>query len=102
MVDGLHRKVEGHELADWPQAGVRGASADPREPRLGNGGVHHALGAELLQQPLCDLVGALVLRDLLTHHKDVFVPLHLLAHRPVERVTHSHLQRAWERTGIHG
>ena len=36
---------------------------------------------ELLQQPLRDLVGALVLSDLFAHHEDVAIAAHLLGHR---------------------
>ncbi len=61
LVDRLHGEVEGHELDDRPQARERGADAEAREAVLGDRRVDDPLRAELLQQALRDLVGALVL-----------------------------------------
>ena len=58
----------------------------PREAVLGDGRVHDALGAELLQEVARDLVGALVLGDLLAHHEDRVVAAHLLRHRVAQGV----------------
>ena len=41
-------------------------------------------GAEPVEHPLADLVGAVVLGDLLAHQEDAVVALHLLGHRLVE------------------
>ena len=49
------------------------ADAEAGEAVLGDRRVDHPLGAELLQQALADLVGALVLGDLLAHQEDLFV-----------------------------
>ena len=43
-------------------------------------------GAEAIEHPLADLVGAVVLGHLLAHEEDAVVPLHLLGHRLVERL----------------
>ena len=69
VVDGLHGEVEGHELHDRLEAVHRGAAPDTRETNLGDRGVDHSLGAELLVQTLGDLVGTVVVRDLLTWWK---------------------------------
>ena len=45
-------------------------------------------GAEFLQQALRDLVGALILGDLLAHDEDVLVAAHLLGHGVAQRFAH--------------
>jgi hypothetical protein len=77
----LHREVEGHELDDRPQLLVRRAGGEAGEAGLRDGRVDDARRAELLEQALGDLVGALVLSNLLANHKDVGVARHLLEHR---------------------
>ena len=52
---------------------------------LGDRGIDHAPRAELLQQALRDLVGALIFRDLFAHHEHVAVAPHLLGHRIAQR-----------------
>ena len=52
---------------------------------LGDGGIDHAPRAEFLQQPLRDLVGALIFRDLFAHHEHVAVAPHLLGHCVAQR-----------------
>ena len=47
-------------------------------------------GAELVEQPLRDLVGALILRDLLAHHEDALVLAHFLGHRVAQRLADGH------------
>ncbi len=47
-------------------------------------------GAEFLQQPLRDLVGALIFGDLLAHHEHVVVAAHLLGHGVAQRFAHGH------------
>ena len=58
----------------------RGADAEAGEAVLGDRRVDDALGAELLEQALADLVGALIFGDLLAHQEDVGVAAHLLGH----------------------
>ena len=65
----------------------RRADADAGEPELGDRRVDDAPLAELLEQALGDLVGALVDADFLAHEEDAVVPLHLFAQRLVERVS---------------
>ena len=88
LVDRLHGEVEGHELDDRLQAGHRRADADAGEAVLGDRRVDHAARAELLQQPLRDLVGALILGDFLAHDEDVLVAAHLFGHRVAQRFAH--------------
>ena len=64
------------------------ADADAGKALLGDRRVDHALGAELLEQALADLVGALVLRHLLAHQEHVLVAPHLLGHGVAQRLAH--------------
>ena len=56
----------------------------PAKPFLGDRRVDDPARAELVEHPLADLVGAVVLGDLLAHQEDAVVALHLLGHRLVE------------------
>ena len=55
MVNGLHREVEGHELADRPQPVEGGADGQASEAHLGDRGVDDPLVAILLPQAARDL-----------------------------------------------
>src|SRR5690606_17943005 len=70
LVDRLHGEVESHELDDRSKAGKGRAYAEAGEAMLGDRRVYHPGVAELGQQPLRDLVGALVLCNLLAHDED--------------------------------
>ena len=84
LVEGHQAEVPGHELDDRPQAGHGRADAQAREAALADRGVDDALGSELVEQALADLVGAVVVGDLLPHQEDGGVALHLLAQGPTE------------------
>ena len=86
LVEREQREVPRHELDDRPQPDHRRADADAGEAELGDRRVDDAHLAELLEQPLRDLVGALVDGDFLAHEEDAVVALHLLAQRLVQRV----------------
>ena len=90
LVHRLHGEIEGHELDDRLQAGERRADAQAGKAVLGDRRVDHALVAELLQQSLRDLVGALIFGDLLAHHEHVLVAPHLLGHGVAQRFAHGH------------
>ena len=90
VVDRLHGEVEGHELDDGLEPHEGGTDADAGESVLGDRGIDHAARAELLQQPLRNLVGALVLGDLLAHHEDGLVLAHLLGHGVPQGLAHGH------------
>ena len=87
LVDRLHGEVEGHELDDRLQARHRRTDADAGKAVLGDRRIDHAPRAEFLQQPLTDLVGALIFRDLFAHQEHVARraasprPLHRAARR---------------------
>ena len=91
MIHRLHGEVEGHELDDGLEPAHGGAHADPGEPGLGDGRVDHPASAELVEQALAHLVGALILRDLLAHEEDVGVGPHLLRHRVAQRFSNRQL-----------
>src|SRR5690606_35623161 len=81
LVNGLHRKVEGHELDDWLQARHRSTNADTGKAVLGDWSIDNALCTKFLQQTLSDLVGALVFGNFFTHDEDFFVRAHFFRHR---------------------
>jgi hypothetical protein len=66
------------------------ADAEAGEAVLGDRRVDDAAVAELLQQALADLVGALVLADFLAHQEDLVVAAHLLGHGVAQRFAHGH------------
>ncbi len=88
VIDRLHREIEGHELDDRPEAAHRRAGADAGEAVFGDRGVDHPPGSEFLEQPLGDLVGALVLGDFLADHEYPVVPAHFFGHRVAQRLAH--------------
>jgi hypothetical protein len=88
LVEGEDREVEGHHLRDGPEADEGRAHRDARDRLLRDRRVAHAPVAELREQPLRDLVGALVGPDLLAEQEDVGVAAHLLAEGLVEGFAH--------------
>jgi hypothetical protein len=88
LVDRLHGEVPGHELDDGLEPRHGGADADAGKALLGDRRVDDALVAKLLQQPLADLVGALVLRDFLAHQEHARIAAHLLGHGVTQRLAH--------------
>ncbi|KIU01394.1 hypothetical protein QU38_01860, partial [Staphylococcus aureus] len=91
VVDRLHREVEGHELDDRLEAAHRRPRTQAGKAIFGDRRVDHALGTELLEQALRDLVGALILGDFLAHHEDARILAHLLGHRVAQRLANSRL-----------
>jgi len=91
MVDGLHREVERHELADGLEALEGGADGNPREAHLRDRGVHDPLRAVLRVQVARHLVRAIVLAHLLADEEHALVGRHLLVDGRVKRVAHGHL-----------
>ena len=91
MINGLHGKVEGHELTDGAHAVEGGADGHAGEARLGDGRVNDPLVAVLAPQALGDLVGAVVLGHLLADDEHLLVSLHLLVHGRIEGVTNGQL-----------
>src|SRR5262249_55220754 len=83
-VDRHEAEAERHELDDGAQADHRGADAHAGEPLLGDRRVDDPPLAEPLEHALADLVGPVVLPDLLPHQEDAVVALHLLGHRLVQ------------------
>ena len=55
---------------------------------LGDRRVDHPARPELVEQALADLVGALILGDLLAHQKHIRIRAHFHRHRIPERLTH--------------
>ncbi len=86
LVEREQGEVPRHELDDGPEPDHRRADPDAGEAELGDGRVDDAHLAELLEEPLRDLVRALVDADLLPHEEDAVVAVHLFAERLVEGV----------------
>ena len=70
VVDRLHGEVPGHELDDGLEPRKGRADADAGKAIFGDRRIDHAPFAELIEQALADLVGALILADLLAHEED--------------------------------
>ena len=104
LVHRLHGEIPGHEFHDRLQAVERRAHAQAGKAMLGDGRVDDAALAELLQQALRNLVGALVLGDFLAHQEHQFVAAHFLRHGVAQRVAHRHGHhfRAGRQFGIAG
>ena len=94
VVDDLvHRdeqEVQRHDLHDRALAEHRGADAGAHEALLGDRGVAHAVGPELVEQTRGDLVGAVEDADLLAHHEDALVARELLAQRKAQGLAVGH------------
>ena len=90
LVHRLHGEVERHELDDGLQPRERRADAEAGKSMLGDRRVDHAMRAEFLQQPLGDLVGALIFGDLFAHHEHGRIAPHLLGHGVAQRLAHGH------------
>src|SRR5690606_30714624 len=98
VVDRLHREVEGHELDHRAQAAHRGARPDAGKAILGDRGIYYAPRTELLEQPLSDLISALVLGDFLTHYEDAFIKPHFFGHCVAQRLAYGeldHVSAGW-------
>ena len=70
--------------------GMAAPTPMPDDRVLRDRGVAHAPVAELLQQAVGDLEGAVEHADVLAHEEHVLVALHLLAQRLVERLAVAH------------
>jgi hypothetical protein len=64
------------------------ANAETGEAVLGDRRVDDALGAELLEQALAHLVGALIFGDFLAHQEDLGIAAHFLGHRIAQGFAH--------------
>src|SRR5881396_191230 len=79
------RKVKGHHLDDGTKSGHGRADRQAGKSQFGDRRIDDAPGAELFQEALADLKGALIVGDILTDQEDLLVAPHLLPQRFVER-----------------
>src|SRR5690349_20661943 len=86
LVDRLHREIEGHELDDRPQASK--ARTDPKAGKalLSDRRIDDSPRSKFLQQTLTDLVGPLILGDLLSEQKNRLVAPHFFGHSVAQRL----------------
>ncbi len=84
LVVGDERKTPGHELDHGPQAVHGRADGQAGETGFADRRVDDPLRAELLQQALADLVGAVVFGDFLAHEHDAVVALHFFGEGLIE------------------
>lgn len=87
MIDGLHSEVDCHELDDWGEAHQCRSTAKAGEPTLSDGGVPESVGAMLVDEPLRDLVGSVIVGDFLPYDEDVRVSGELLVESLVESLS---------------
>jgi hypothetical protein len=90
VVDGLHCEVEGHEFDDGLEAAHGRTHADASKAVLGDRRIDDPARAELGEQPLGDLVRALIFGDLLAHDEHVIIRAHFLGHCLAQRLAHGH------------
>ena len=88
LVHRLHREVEGHEFDDRAQACKGRAYTEPGKTMFGDRRIDHPAGAEFLQQPLRDFIGAFVFGDLFADDENAVVAAHLLGHRVAQGFAH--------------
>ena len=90
MINRLHGEVHRHKLNHGPEPPKGSADAKAGKAMFGDRRIDHPLWPEFRQQPLGDLVGALVLGDLFAHHEHGRVAAHLLGHGIAQRLAHRH------------
>ena len=73
VINGLEREVEGHELANGTKTTHGSTNGETSETHLSNRGVDHTLGTILLPETLGNLVGTIVLSDLLTEKENSLI-----------------------------
>lgn len=81
-----HHKLETYHRVKTAESS---ASSETGETHLGDGGVDYALLAEAVQKTLGDLVGTVVLSNLLTEDEDLGVALELFGQGLVEGISDS-------------
>src|SRR5437016_13596862 len=79
------REVKGHHLDDGMEAGHGSADGQAGKPQFGDRRIDDAPGAELFQEALADLEGALIIGDILADQEDFLVAAHLFPQSLVER-----------------
>ena len=80
MVDGLHRKVKGHEFDDWTKPAHCGACPNPCKAIFCNRRIDNAARAKFIEQALRDFVSALIFGNFLTHDKHAVIAAHFFRH----------------------
>src|SRR5438445_13337013 len=79
------REVKGHHLDHGTKSGHGGADGQAGKSQFGDRRIDDAPGAELFQEALADLEGALIIGNILADQKDLLVTLHLFPQSLVER-----------------
>jgi hypothetical protein len=90
LVEAARDEVGELHLADRPHPDHRGADGGADDARLGQRRVHHAAGAELVDETVGDLEGPAEDADVLAHHEHALVVAHLLTHRVGDRLQVGH------------
>ncbi len=79
LVEAARDEVRELHLAHRPHPDHGRADRGADDPRLGERGVHHAIGAELLDEPVGDLERATEHADVLAHQEHALVGTQLVA-----------------------
>ena len=90
LVEAAGDEVGELHLGDRAQALDGGADRAADDRRLGQRRVHHALGAELVDEAVGHLEGAAEGADVLAHQEHALVGAHLLAHGVGDRLQVGH------------
>mmetsp|Transcript_3993 Transcript_3993/g.12014 ORF Transcript_3993/g.12014 Transcript_3993/m.12014 type:complete len:299 (-) Transcript_3993:218-1114(-) len=88
LVEGQEKETHVHALDHGPQTGHGGADAHASKGVLRDRRVQQPHLPVLLVQIVCHFVGTTVVPDVLAHHKDGWIPLHLLVGRLPQRLPH--------------
>ena len=84
LVKADAHEVREHQLHDGAHTGHGGTNTGTDISLFRDGGIHDSVFAELFQHAAGDAESATVFGDIFTHHKDVFITLHFLAHGIVD------------------
>src|SRR5690606_10925309 len=87
LIEGNETEVPRHELDDGPEPRHRGPDSDPRKAGLRDRRVDNPPLTKLGEQPLRDLISAIVMTDLFAHQKDAIVSPHLFEKRLTQSFT---------------
>src|SRR5690606_4018572 len=74
LIHRLQREIKSHELYDRPKTCKCSTNTKPCKTMLCNRGVDNALRPKFFQQPFSYLIRALILRNLFSKDKYVFIP----------------------------
>src|SRR5579875_717987 len=95
LIDNLiHRnshEIAKLELGYGAHAGQRRPDGRPRNGRLGDGCITHALLTKFFEKTACHAKGSAINTNIFTHQKNTWIALHLFTQREANRLSIGHL-----------